>query len=460
MDDIIIFGAGKTAVKIHNWAIFAGYRVLFFVDNDSAKWGKSIQDKPIYSPGILSKYNCSIVFQDVYKKEIEMQLNKMPYYGCKMTFTQLIKGAVCRKDADIKLPEVYSDRKISFVFDAYFSGLNWGGVESWSCTVAKGLSDLNVNTCLICGTNRRFDDYVDNCLHFYDQEEVALVKKMATKIIECLPCIFISHASIALYAACIVKSMFPDQIKLIVVAHGDEENTYRTLGLWSDQIERIVCISKKIYNEFQVRYGFGEEILLYHPNPVQISTLPDKERTYGDTLRIGFAARLRKAQKRAHLLPDIIEACARRNVDVEFNIAGEGECLELLQAYVLDKHLDDKVHILGWLPPTDMADFWRRQDIYLNISDFEGMSLAMLEAMSQGCVPVVTDVSGVRDVIEDGENGFVIPIENWLEAVDKIEIISKGREAAQKASDFNKKIIRTKYNVCDYARWMMETFHF
>ena len=58
----------------------------------------------------------------------------------------------------------------------------------------------------------------------------------------------------------------------------------------------------------------------------------------------------------------------------------------------------------------ELIDFLNEQDIYLNFSEYEGTSLTMLEAMASGCVPVVTDVSGVSDFIEDGVNGLVSDI--------------------------------------------------
>ena len=42
MDEIIIWGAGKVAVKRLEWAAFAGYQVLFFIDNDTAKWEREL----------------------------------------------------------------------------------------------------------------------------------------------------------------------------------------------------------------------------------------------------------------------------------------------------------------------------------------------------------------------------------------------------------------------------------
>lgn len=460
MENIIIFGAGKTAVKQRDWAVFAGYRVLFFVDNCSSKWGETIEGIPIYSPEILQEYDCAIVFQDLYAREIEAQLKEMSYPGRKIRFSRLKKEAVCNRTIDFELPQAENGKHTGFVFDTYFTGLNWGGVESWSTMAAKGVSDLGIRTCLICGVNSRFDGLAEYCLHFSNEDELAMVKDMAVKIAEFLPCVFVSQASVAIYAACIVKSLFPDQIRLVVVAHGDEDNTYETLNDWSDQVEKIICISKKIYQEFRSRYDLKEDVLLYQPNPVQIPMLADEEKDCRGILQIGFAARLRKLQKRMHLLPEVIEACLRRHLDVEFNIAGEGECLELLRTYVTSKGLENRVHILGWMEPTGMADFWRKQHVYLNISDFEGMSLAMLEAMAQGAIPVVTDVSGVGDLIEDGENGFIVSVENWMEVVDKIEFLCQNQECIQKIGNYNRKLIKDKCDLQDYAKWLIRTFSF
>lgn len=460
MKDIIIFGAGRTAVKEYDWAVFAGYHVLFFVDNDSKKWGKTIKDIPIYSPEVLKEYKCTIVFSDLYGKEIEEQLREISYQGRRLGFKQLKKETVCDKDVNIDLSGVQFGKKTSFIFDAYFTGTNWGGVESWSCMVSNKLSDFGVRTSLICGLNERFDEFANYCIHFSDENEVMTVKKMAVKIAEFLPCIFISQGSIALHAAQIVKSLFPDQIQLIIVAHGDEHNTYETIHFWFERIDKIICISKKIQSEFQTRYHIKKDILVYRPNPICIPAFSGKRMSHKDVLKIGFAARLRKEQKRAHLLPEIIDVCIQKKLNVEFNIAGEGECLELLQLYISDKQLENRVHVLGWVAPTEMAEFWSGQDVYLNISDFEGMSLAMLEAMACGCVPVVTNVSGVNDVIEDGENGFVIPVDNWLGVADKIEILNRDREMLKRAGDYNIGLIREKYDVCDYAKWLVETFYF
>ena len=63
---------------------------------------------------------------------------------------------------------------------------------------------------------------------------------------------------------------------------------------------------------------------------------------------------------------------------------------------------------LGTVPPHQVADVYARHSIFLFPSHFEGMSLALAEAMASGLAPVAARIRGVTDVIiEDGVSGFL-----------------------------------------------------
>jgi hypothetical protein len=68
------------------------------------------------------------------------------------------------------------------------------------------------------------------------------------------------------------------------------------------------------------------------------------------------------------------------------------------------------IEFLGRVPHSDMAAVWQATDVCLLVSNYEGTSVAMLEAMANGSVPVVTDVSGTKAVVAHGENGFTFPV--------------------------------------------------
>ena len=113
----------------------------------------------------------------------------------------------------------------------------------------------------------------------------------------------------------------------------------------------------------------------------------------------------------------------------------------------------------GELNSFQMRDFWRKTDVFLSISDFEGCSLAMLEAMSFGCVPIVTNVSGVDEIVEDKVNGFVCPIGNMEKIVDSIELAANMNIKHMEKNA--QKTIREKCKYDDYITcWMNEILMF
>lgn len=60
-----------------------------------------------------------------------------------------------------------------------------------------------------------------------------------------------------------------------------------------------------------------------------------------------------------------------------------------------------------------MDAFWKGQDVFVNVSEYEGTSLSMLEAMGYGCVPVVTDVSGAREFIAQEKTAASVTSVTW-----------------------------------------------
>jgi len=62
-----------------------------------------------------------------------------------------------------------------------------------------------------------------------------------------------------------------------------------------------------------------------------------------------------------------------------------------------------------WTTTNDVAPFYRRSRVFLLCSVNEGLSLACMEAMACGTVPVVTDCGDMAEVVRSGETGFLLP---------------------------------------------------
>lgn len=114
---------------------------------------------------------------------------------------------------------------------------------------------------------------------------------------------------------------------------------------------------------------------------------------------VGLVAMFRH-QKRIDRWVEVAEAVAKKTDTIRFLLIGADYEEEMIRAMVKEKGLTGIIEMPGQLHDT-VASF-RRMDVFLMTSDFEGLPLSLLEAMSSGCVPVVSNVGGIKQLEFDG----------------------------------------------------------
>lgn len=93
-----------------------------------------------------------------------------------------------------------------------------------------------------------------------------------------------------------------------------------------------------------------------------------------------------------------------------FQIAGHGPTIHALRATAAEYGLSDHVLFLG--ERSDIDALMTESDIYLNTSAYEGMPIALLEAMAMALPIVATNVAGNRELIRDHEGGLLCEFGN------------------------------------------------
>lgn len=68
-----------------------------------------------------------------------------------------------------------------------------------------------------------------------------------------------------------------------------------------------------------------------------------------------------------------------------------------------------QISLLGQLPHNDMAALYQQHDFFLLASNYEGGSIALIEAMAFNCIPIVSDIPANRTMINQGKAGFLFP---------------------------------------------------
>jgi len=132
---------------------------------------------------------------------------------------------------------------------------------------------------------------------------------------------------------------------------------------------------------------------------------------------VGWAARL--APQKGPM--DFVEAAKQiiRNVpDVQIFMAGEGDLAGEVDAKIDAYGLRDNLIRAPW--QTDVPAMLSAFDVYMLSSYWEGLPLSVLEAMAMQCASVATSVDGTVEVIQDGENGYLVPAGDSAAMADRI----------------------------------------
>jgi L-malate glycosyltransferase len=120
-----------------------------------------------------------------------------------------------------------------------------------------------------------------------------------------------------------------------------------------------------------------------------------------------------RSQKRLNLWVELALRILEKCPATHFILVGDGELKELIRSQIEESQRGSQFHLVGL--QKNVVPYLSLMDIYLSTSEFEGMPIAMLEAMSCEVPVVATRAGGIGEVIQHGKQGFVEEVEDWEE---------------------------------------------
>jgi len=142
---------------------------------------------------------------------------------------------------------------------------------------------------------------------------------------------------------------------------------------------------------------------------------------------VGFVGRLTVSKGFA----DFLAAAGMLGADVHFIIVG-GADTDKADAIQPDLAQQDRCHFLGWQPNAALPPLYACMDVLALPSLYEGMPRVLMEAAAMGLPSVATNVKGCREVVIDGQNGFLVPLGDVPALADAIRQILDDPTTAQK----------------------------
>ena len=126
-------------------------------------------------------------------------------------------------------------------------------------------------------------------------------------------------------------------------------------------------------------------------------------------------------------------------------IVGNGPDKKVLEAMIKNLGLERKVLLVGKKSQSELATYLAAADMFVLNTGYEGFSHQILEAMTAGIPVITTAVGGNREVIEQGENGFLVKYNdefNLVEAIKSLwqdpglkeEFVKNGKKTVEKFS--------------------------
>jgi glycosyltransferase involved in cell wall biosynthesis len=223
------------------------------------------------------------------------------------------------------------------------------------------------------------------------------------------PDVFVPNCSVLAHLA--ARFLREAGVATVSIVHSDDRYYHElcdrfVVGRPEWRVSGVVTVSAYLRDLLTARTA-GAVPVCYAPYG---APLPDRTAAWRpDRFRAVYAGRLVEYQKRIGRLTSHLVAAAGAVDGFDAVLYGGGEEGDRLAARLGNAPCGARVRLGGVLPPTELQSRMLDAQAFVLLSDFEGLSIALLEAMAAGLVPIVSRMrSGVGDVITDGKNGFVV----------------------------------------------------
>jgi glycosyltransferase involved in cell wall biosynthesis len=180
----------------------------------------------------------------------------------------------------------------------------------------------------------------------------------------------------------------------------------------------VTTVSRALAEELAKRYGVDLDQTNVLGNAVDTSLfVPDSEKREGRyVLYTGRLAWNKGLVDLIKCAKHVLKACP----DVSFTLTGKGPAERHVKRLVARMGMDREFSFVGFVDKRSLIRLYQNSSVFVCPSYYEGLPTTLLEAMACGLPVVATGVGGISEVIEDGQNGFLVPTRSPEALADRI----------------------------------------
>lgn len=254
--------------------------------------------------------------------------------------------------------------------------------------------------------------------------------------------------------------------KVVVTVHGGDVFSLngllmRFIKRWTlKRADEVVVNSSTTLAAAQSLYGDRE----YHVIPMGIDTdlfsPSESGEKQSDGLNVLFVGRLSEQKGVMYLCQSIKELIDEDYTNIELIVAGSGPEQSKIESFIADNQLGDYIKMVGWVNPDELPSYYRKTDVFVGPSivsgdgEQEAFGLVFAESLATG-TPVIATRGGVKDIVIDGENGFLITDKSSSAITDRLKLVLNDRKLLDRmqtnareriVNNFSWSVIADKYS--------------
>ncbi len=346
-------------------------------------------------------------------------------------------------------------------------GLNYGGAETALLRNLKSLDRNIYDACVVCIEKKgvigeEIERLGIEVIYLNDKAGLfrpGLVIKISKILEEKRPDILQASLFYANFYGRVAAIFFKPKATIIEEHSMYTEKKFyhvlidRFLGIFTDKI--IVCSNSVLYfTANQEKIGKDKFFLIYNSVDSKRFSVSapkaDLRKKYGfsgNDFIVGTVGML--IPKKGHRF--LIEAASSLRGSIpglKVLIIGDGEQKDTLEKLAGSYNLKDKVIFMG--ERQDVPELMKIMDIFVLPSLQEGFPMTILEAMYMGLPVIASDISGIPEIIENGENGLLVPPSDAGLLKEKIVALYNDADSRERYGSNARKKIESGYMPVHY----------
>ena len=193
--------------------------------------------------------------------------------------------------------------------------------------------------------------------------------------------------------------------------------------LWNDA-DSVVAVSNGLRDfAYETTPDLPIEVI---PNAIELSvftpplSLNGNNRGEDSPIRFLFVGRFNAFKSVETLIQAVGKLKKSGHDNFELQLVGDGERRSAAERMVIENGLTKQVQFLGWVDRETIVDVYRRADVFVTATTWEGMPNTVLEGMACGLPVVATRASGLEELVRDGVNGYLVNINDTATLANRL----------------------------------------